>query len=877
VSPAALAGRPHCPPCRLPHLRFVVAQNYYGEAEEAARAILRLVRDEGLRFRDILVVCNDQERRALAIQRVFRAYGIETFLDKRHEAGYNPALAYITILPELVSKGRRSEDVLRWIATGLTDVAQDDAEELENYIERYGLRGSAWKRPLKFGANAYDEEVFSRIGNAVKYVGDMTARFAERFEAGNRPSSEKKSEKRAASARARTEGLKAFLEKDARLPERIAEYADKLEAEGFLEYASQMRGIWDVALGIFSQITAAFGDVATSAEEYSTILRVGFSSVIIGMLPASSDCVTIGTMQRTRTGRVKAMFVFGANDGELPMFAEDDGLLDDSEKETLEGLGLTAFRREENLQNEEQLAIYKNLSKPTRLLQLSYTAFGPDGQTDARPSRIFERLRALFPDTRLETAGAVHVDKATAGTVLPCNETAGAVLVDKNESTGSEATGLVGAILADKNESTGSEATGLVGAVAVPLSEKSSPIMPLPQKALRPLASPDGCDLGAERMRQLIPPVLSPTSIEKYSRCPFAFLMERGLKLGEIRKHEIDSRGMGDVYHEALKRFGDAMNGKGGPPKNENSAWNTATRADTDALVEEVFRGIGSRPLQSSHLSEEAALLFDAHDPAAAYRLGRLKSIVRDVCWSLTRSASGSGIEQMIFEADFGAGGGFDMVRIGAKKKCDGSDPVGGSDKNGGEELCIAGRIDRIDVLPGRRAKVLDYKSGYEKWNSENVKNGWQLQLMLYLKAIESAYEPVGVSYFRIFEPSINLSGAKAPATPEEIREEALKEYRSDGVFLETLEPLETFETLESESSEEGSSKSKTRTRTGEKILPKKDFDELRYEVDERLSKIAAGLSRGETPASPKQKAGGDHVTACTWCNYLSICNFQST
>ena len=206
---------------RTGSLNFAVAKNYYAEAEAAAESIRRLIRAEGFRFRDILVVCNDQSRRASAVKRVFTAYGIEAFLDKRHDAGYNPVLAYIAALPEILARGRRAEDILVWIGTGLTDVLEEDAEELENYVERYGLRGSAWQKPLSCGAGFYDEERFLRISNTVKYAGDMIALFAERFGSGKGSAS-------ARTARARTEGLKRFLEEDARLPERITVYAEKL-------------------------------------------------------------------------------------------------------------------------------------------------------------------------------------------------------------------------------------------------------------------------------------------------------------------------------------------------------------------------------------------------------------------------------------------------------------------------------------------------------------------------------------------------------------------------------------------------------------------------------------------------------------------------
>ena len=83
--------------------------------------------------------------------------------------------------------------------------------------------------------------------------------------------------------------------------------------------------------------------------------------------------------------------------------------------------------------------------------------------------------------------------------------------------------------------------------------------------------------------------------------------------------------------------------------------------------------------------------------------------------------------------------------------------------------------------------------------------------------------------------------------------------YRSDGV------------TLKEEGTDEPAPSA-----FGERELTKEEFAALRAETDKRLAEIAKSLSRGETPANPKQKAGGDNITACTYCSYRSICNYEA-
>lgn len=59
-------------------------------------------------------------------------------------------------------------------------------------------------------------------------------------------------------------------------------------------------------VAIFDQIMEVIGEEELTDEEYAQILIQGFSEVEIGLLPTTNDQVLFGTMQRTRTGSIKA-------------------------------------------------------------------------------------------------------------------------------------------------------------------------------------------------------------------------------------------------------------------------------------------------------------------------------------------------------------------------------------------------------------------------------------------------------------------------------------------------------------------------------------------------------------------------------------------
>ncbi|MCL2493740.1 MAG: hypothetical protein FWF33_06845, partial [Clostridiales bacterium] len=381
-------------------LVFVRAADAEREAEEAAARITGLIRAENFRYRDILVLCNDAGPRAAVIERVFAAWELPVFFDRRRDVDHNPVLEYILALPEILSRGRRFQDIFRWIRTGLVPIETGDAEELENYALRYNLRGGAWGKPLRYGRGIYEETRFARIEEAAHRIAALLDAFAARFAEGGK------------TAAARTEGLRMYLREDAKLQDRIDALAAELEEAGEADYAAEMRGVWDVIQNLFDQIAFSLGALPMSAEEFTVVLRAGFSSVKMGVLPPTSDAITVGTMQRTRTGRAKAVFVLGANDGLLPLSGAGEELIAAAEKEALEKIGLTAFRSESGLLEEERLAIYKNLSKPTRLLYLSYTEADQSGKQTA-PSQVFRRLNTLFPELPVEKAAA-HARESSA-------------------------------------------------------------------------------------------------------------------------------------------------------------------------------------------------------------------------------------------------------------------------------------------------------------------------------------------------------------------------------------------------------------------------------------------------------------------------------
>ncbi|QHI72569.1 PD-(D/E)XK nuclease family protein [Aminipila terrae] len=163
----------------VPAVTLVKAANPYAEAETAAAYVTRLLRDEGLRYKDIAVICNDLDVRGSIISRVFKEYGLNLFMDKKRSILHNPVISLNIYLMQIARGRMDSETVIGFIKTGLAGLSQDAAEQLENYVYKFKIRGSMWKKDFTRGIKDYAPEEFEEINQARNFVMQTVLAFTE--------------------------------------------------------------------------------------------------------------------------------------------------------------------------------------------------------------------------------------------------------------------------------------------------------------------------------------------------------------------------------------------------------------------------------------------------------------------------------------------------------------------------------------------------------------------------------------------------------------------------------------------------------------------------------------------------------------------------
>jgi len=510
---------------------------------------------------------------------------------------------------------------------------------------------------------------------------------------------------------------------------------------------------------------------------------------------------------------------------------------------------------------EQDLAIYKNLSRASDHLTVSYAELGADGSV-LRPSELVEDLVKMGDsvtlcrdyissgdkDAMLQTAGAaaghaaMALRRSLADGQLDDIWKAAALAMDGSRAFETARKGLV-------HERKEEE---------------------IDRKLVREL-------FGKGSRREL---VLSASALEKYSRCPFSFFIGYGLRPEEERRFKVDMRSIGDIYHECLRLIASELSADGEEVCGDGSRWTTVSDGECRDLIASYVDKFADR-------YREGIFRLDGRE---AYVRERIKEICFTAAWLMIEQVRSGRVKEIFFEQSFGknASSAFPPVEIIL---------------DDGSSVFLEGKIDRIDIIsgweePGRDSenedeegqnqdasgnkesiqrefvRIIDYKSGNESFSLKEVKDGWRLQLMIYLKGAMGAIEdsrPAGVFYFAVGEPLIDVSGVPQTEIEETVKGSLLKTAKLDGVLLDNVSVITGMHSDFSGFSDvipvrrlaDGSFSQSDR------LLTDAEFDELIQINDENLKASAGSLVSGCVSADPKK---GKNSDACKYCSYHSIC-----
>jgi len=359
------------------------------EAEWCAAEILRLLREEHYRCRDIAVCARKLDGYGELIDSTFARYGVPVFRSAMEDILEKPVLALVTSALAAAAEDYPYEELFRYLKTGLTGITDEERDLLENYALTWDLKGSAWtrKKPWDMHPEGYGREFTEEDTAFVARMDGLRRKVIAPLEA-LRKGKDK-------TGRGRALALYQLLD-DIDLPTRLAQRADSLEARGDRNTAAQYRQLWDILVGGLEQCALLLEDTELTLDEFSRLFSLVLSQYDVGSIPVSLDAVTVGDAPRMAHKEVKVLFLLGADSASIPDCAPSPGLFSDQDRDALAAMEMELAPRQEDKLRREMTIAYETCCRPSQRLYVSYAAGSGDDQR--APCFLWERLGSLFPD-----------------------------------------------------------------------------------------------------------------------------------------------------------------------------------------------------------------------------------------------------------------------------------------------------------------------------------------------------------------------------------------------------------------------------------------------------------------------------------------------
>ncbi|MCK5564213.1 MAG: exodeoxyribonuclease V subunit gamma [Planctomycetes bacterium] len=376
-------------------ISIVAAPNPRAEVQYVASQVLKLVREDGLRFKDIAVIASDMEAYRHYIEAAFNDYRIAFFIDRTKGLTTHPVVELIGSALAAALEGFSSSDVLAYLKTDLGSVKGPDVDLLENYCIAYGIGNADWTRENKWAFAERNNKLFDeeRIDKLRRQAVAPLVRLNEKLDAEN------------VTAEQFVCAVWEFLESlDVR--EQLADLAGPdpdSEHEHFQFY--------DKMVSLFDEMTEVFADEMMPAEDFMFIAGNAFSQLVLKQIPPRLDQVLVGSIERSRHPDLKAVFLLGTTQKQFPaalsfdsILTEDDLLAAQSHEFDLKGTLSSRLA-------ERQYLAYIAFTRPSEKLFITYPS-----SVDGKPvvasaflndvKDLFQGLHETTADSRVNIANA---------------------------------------------------------------------------------------------------------------------------------------------------------------------------------------------------------------------------------------------------------------------------------------------------------------------------------------------------------------------------------------------------------------------------------------------------------------------------------------
>lgn len=608
--------------------------------------------------------------------------------------------------------------------------------------------------------------------------------------------------------------------KSSDIPEKVRRSCSENLASGNKKAADEDMKLYSLMLNILYDLSSVLEDEKLSFEEFSAALNLMFAESDIGTIPTSADEVTVGSASMLRAGNIKIVYIMGLNEGEFPASVKDNGIFNDNDKILLENLNINLSSDTTIKTSEELFFLYRALCTPSKNLVLSSSSLTSDGSSQ-RQSIAMERLKALFPSlTMIKESEMSLMDR------IWNIETAKDVYSHIKKFNGVQG---IADIIAEQ-----SEGERFIDSLNTPLSQKK-------------------CSISPEIVNEIFSPKLSMTQsrLEKYVLCGFDYYCTYILGLRESKKAIFQLNDIGTFIHYILEMFMKEITADG-------KLNLTLSDDEIDTILKKTVHNYLFELLGENYaISNRTKHLF--------MRLNKLSFMIAK---NLINEFKVSDFYPSYFELKVGMGdGSIDALEFKLKD---------------GSVITLRGIADRVDTYKkdgNVYIRVVDYKTGSKEFSFEDLKDGLNTQLLIYLFSIcnlenkemfgcddNGILIPAGIQYLSSNAPVVSVDQY---CENDEIESLIQNEFSRTGLLTNDSDIIHA---INHDLDPKIVSKIKINddgTMIGKSLVSANGFDEIYEMLSETIVRVAESMKDGIADAIPLRMG---EKAPCRYCKMKSIC-----
>ncbi|MDR1521599.1 MAG: PD-(D/E)XK nuclease family protein [Streptococcaceae bacterium] len=847
------------------NLSIVKATSPIMEVKWVAIQIRRLVAEENVRYKDIVILTRELNAYSRLLEPIFKINEIPFASGKDQKMKNHSLIEFFQSLFAVKQHHFRYEDVFRLLRTELLMPRQvieikqkkncldqwqknihqfrDALDLTENVVLRYGYDYYDWVQDANWSFVTYDYQnegdVTCNYDQVIEETSNQIRRFLKKtlcpfFQQLDNCSGQKKSK----------EAAQIFYEflLTAQVDQQLILHRNLALSKGKLKQAGHFEQVWSAFIHLLDEYVEIFGEEIFDLNEFIELFSTGLEELDFGVVPAVLDQVEIATLELARPSQAKYVFVLGVNEENLPRIFKNDSLLSQEERTLLKNhLPLLIANNLKDVAqvntNEVYLAYRLFLSAKVKLY-FSY----PENLNDKIGVRLSPYLVCLAQDLKvsIQTFGPPSISEKQGKKILSYLSTYRALLTDLvvilqeqralNQVSARFWHHLQSLLL---KSNWGSVAQSVFANLA---------LKNIPENLSTELSE----NLYGKHLQASV------SRFEIFYQCKYRYFLESGLQLRKREILEVTSALAGSFYHEVLDVFLKILTHK-------NVLLYDLSKNKLKKYAEEVLTKV---------LAKRKFAIFKRNYRMqfTAYELSQTLKCVLYAMHQQSKKMKMHPVESELVFGQLGSSLGITGINFSLLNDA---------------KLSICGKIDRLDRDKEHLA-VVDYKSSEKSFDLASVYYGSSMQMVTYLDvALENSrklfgkkLKPIGSFYLHVHHPKIKYKGQRK----EEFADLFLQEFRLKGFLNQDKSLYELDRTLDLANKSLIYPVKLKRDRTLDQSTLINAYTDAEFEIIRQFNRknfIHAGkkILSGELVLNPLME--NNQKKACQYCSFHSVCKFD--